>query len=63
MNNRHIIKDSERGHRAPLSKKEPSVCMGLTVLVSVKKRMEQYSTDQRREIIELGLDEYGKRIV
>lgn len=50
--NRHKITDSERGHRAPLSDKEPTEQYTIKVVQSVKKRLVEAGTKKVREHLE-----------
>lgn len=48
---RHIIKGSERGHRAPLSKEEPTEQYGIKVVRSLKQKLVSIGPAAVRKIL------------
>ena len=53
---RHIIQPHERGHRAPLSKDEPTVQYSIRLVRSTRERLQEAGTAQVRAM----LDEWAK---
>ncbi len=53
--NRHIITDSERGHRPPISKHEKSERYSIRLPMSLWEKARALGADKVREILKAGL--------
>lgn len=51
---RHIITPEQRGHRAPLSKDEPTEQYSIKVVRSLRKKLVALGAEKVREILRAG---------